>query len=196
MAPPRLLHVAHDHAWIAWAPPRGVRVADYRLLQLSNLTSPRERPWGPQSGSSMLAKIEDLSPSSWYSFAVKAETRAEESDGPSAITSPPTPWTQTAAAPDVLLLVGRLPLLHADATLRRHFEGMGLRVHAALDEASMARGGPLVHARQLWTEGAQAQVAPRLLVLSPTCDGLAVRAWRLATAEAGSTLSPQPPCAA
>ena len=178
IAPPTVLQLHHDHAWLAWTPPRGTYHASYRLLPRTNGSSAPE-PLLHASADGTVARVGGLQAGAWYSFSVEAlPWRSQDA----ALTSPPTRWVRAAIGADVLLLVGRMPLVGADAQLERHLHEMGLRVHAIADDDALARLSILSDANQLrfWS-GGQSSPPPRLLVIAPSAPGRSIRSWRSAS---------------
>ena len=204
---PRVLHAAHDHMWLAWAPPRFVpshAVSAYNVLQRladgSASTSSATKTVFPVSEltGGLVAKISNLKPATPYSFAVQALPHAVTGLPPA--TSRLSVPALTATGPDALLVVGRWPASPSDTTLRRHLQNLGLRVHVASQGELRNVGGEAAlreprRLARLWSVGTEAEdeddssalpETPRLLVLAPSCRAAGVRAWRAVSAGTAS----------
>lgn len=174
IAAPTILHAAHDHVWLAWAPVAngpggGGGTYSYEVLQHSTDERVPHRALNPAAASwDTSVRVGGLRPGGTYEFAVRATSL--HSRPRQTMVSPPSRPVVLAEGPDVLLLVGHLPLHDGDALLERHLQGLGLRTRSILESDEMpclADSAPLRWPNEL-PQGAVSS-APRLLVISPSC---------------------------
>ena len=98
MAPPTVLHLGHDHVWLAWTPPRDLHITHYRLLPASNASSTPE-PLMHSAASGTVARINGLNPGAWYSFSVQSLSSGGSTR---TLTSPSTHWARTSRSADAV----------------------------------------------------------------------------------------------
>ena len=175
LAPPTVVHAAHDHVWLSWNAPQeiyGARLYDVFRRRLDEPSPTLALSQPAEQGTT--ARIDGLIAGEQYEFAVRAVMWLGDMH-----MSYPSKAMRTAAAADVLLLVGRMPPSKAEALLQRHLQGLGLLTHVA-EENELPHDRPPADASQLvmWAAPLARRVGPRLLVVAPSCSGHLLQVWR------------------
>ena len=169
-APELVSPASHDAAWLSWDVSGGATVAATSTFRVHQLAADDASASGLQlatatlGATGLVARASGLRASGRYRFAIECVAFGASTGQIGPLGAP----VLTAAAPDVLMLIGgaRLEstLAPADAELQRHLNGMGLRVHPWPCEQ-------LTHESKPWPGGERPGSPPaQLLAISPTCD--------------------------